>query len=147
MCVVTGLRGHTHRYCQVEDRGARGRLDRLPPYGSDSEVDDERPLCQRALPLRVETGVDITEKVCESKTINDDGVLIARNGYRTANRLEQVRSAAERQSVAVVIGRHTSGGTRILVLASRRTRRGTPCCAQQRSVLPGYQHQHDRKDG
>jgi hypothetical protein len=119
----------------------------LPPHGSDSEVDDERPLCQRALLLRFETRGDINEEVCESKTINDDGVLIAPNGYRAPNGLAQVRSPAERQSVAVVVGRNSWGGTRILMLARRRTRLGTPCSAHQGSVLPGYQHQHDRKDG
>ena len=85
MCVVGGL---------------RGRLDRLSPHGSDSEVSDDRSLCQRSLLLQFETGADINEKVCESKTFNDNGVLIAPNGYHALNGLGQIRRPAERRSVA-----------------------------------------------
>jgi hypothetical protein len=126
---------------------ARRRLDRLPPQGSDSEVEDERPFCQHPLLFRFENSPDINERVRESKTRNDDAVLAAWSGYPATNVLVQVCRPAERKFVAVVVGRHACGRARILMLARWRTHRDTPNLAQQRSVLRGYQRERDGKDG
>lgn len=118
------------------------------PRRLDSERENERSCVERRGLSRLVPELRRSRRRDELKGRDDDRVMVIRRGHSASHVLSDQRVRARRDVRAAVLRRDTPCAGRICVLAraSRRGVRVTPDRAQQRSVGPRQQCQHDRKD-